>query len=131
MQIVPLRLVFAIAVEHLHAVVLAVGHVNPAVLVGRDVVHDVELARIAAGFAPGLHQLAGGRVLVHAGIAVAVRHINFALRRERRVRAAMERLATHIGRGLVGDADREQHLALRRALAHRVVAVVGAIEVVI
>jgi hypothetical protein len=33
-QIVPLRLVFAVAVEHLHAVVLAVGDIDPAVGVG-------------------------------------------------------------------------------------------------
>src|SRR5450755_1176269 len=53
MQIIPLRLVFAVAVEHLHAVVLAVGDIDPAVLVGCDVVDDVELARIGAGLAPG------------------------------------------------------------------------------
>ena len=37
-QVVPLRLVFAVAVEHLHAVVLAVGDIDPAVGVGGDVV---------------------------------------------------------------------------------------------
>src|SRR5204863_8864531 len=40
-QVVPLRLVFAVAVEHLHTVVLAVGNVDPAVVVGGDVVGDV------------------------------------------------------------------------------------------
>src|SRR5882672_6863028 len=40
----------------------------------------------------------------------------------------MERLAAHVWRRLAGDADLEQDLALERALAHGVVAVVGAIE---
>ena len=39
--------------------------------------------------------------------------------------AAVERLAAHIGRRLAGDADRQQHLAVERALADRVVAVIG------
>src|SRR5262249_28144798 len=53
MQVVPLRLEFAVAVEHLHAVVLAIRDIDPAVLVGGDVVHDVELAGIGARLAPG------------------------------------------------------------------------------
>src|SRR5262249_649770 len=36
MQIVPLRLELAVAVEHLHAMVLAVGDIDPAVGVGGD-----------------------------------------------------------------------------------------------
>ncbi len=40
----------------------------------------------------------------------------------------MERLAAHVWRRLAGDADLEQDLALERALAHGVVAVVGAVE---
>src|SRR2546430_6001710 len=43
-QIVPLCLVFAVAVEYLDAMVLAVGDIDPAVGVGSDVVDDVELA---------------------------------------------------------------------------------------
>src|SRR5262245_59666792 len=39
----PLRLEPAVAVEDLHAVVLAVGHVDPALGVAGDVVRDVEL----------------------------------------------------------------------------------------
>ena len=131
MQVVPLRLVFAVAVEHLHAMVLAVRDVDPAVRIGDDVVHEVELARIGAGLAPALDQLSVRRVLVHAGIAVAVRHVDLALRRQRRVGAAVERLAAHERRGLARDADGEQHLAVGRALAHRVVAVVGAVEIVV
>ena len=52
MQIVPLRLVLAVAVEHLNAVVFAVGDVDPAVGVATDVVDDVELALVGAGLAP-------------------------------------------------------------------------------
>src|SRR5579871_5687751 len=96
-QIVPLRLVFAVAVEHLYAVVLAVGDIDIAVGVGRDVVHDVELAGIAARLAPAPDQFAVGRELVHAGIAVAVGDIDLALRRQRGVGAAVERLAAHEG----------------------------------
>ena len=51
-QIIPLRLVLAVAVEHLHAMVLAVGDVDPTVGVGDDVVHQVELARIGAAARP-------------------------------------------------------------------------------
>src|SRR5262249_31042292 len=78
MQVVPLRLILAVAVEYLHAVVLAVSDIDPAVLVGDDVVHDVELARIGAGLAPGLDELAVGRELVHAGIAVTVGDVDVA-----------------------------------------------------
>ena len=44
-HVVPLRLVPAVAVEDLDAMVLAVGDVDPAVGVAADVVRDVELAR--------------------------------------------------------------------------------------
>lgn len=80
MQVVPLRLVFAVAVEYLDAVVLAVGNIDEAVGVGCNIVDDVELAGIGAGFAPGLQQLAVGRIFVDAGIAVAVRDVNLSLR---------------------------------------------------
>ena len=130
-QIVPLGLVFAVAVEHLHAMVLAVGDIDPAVGIGGDVVDDVELAGIGARLAPGLQQLAVGRVFVDAGIAVTVRDVNLALRRQRGMGAAVERLAAHIRLWPVRDADRQQHLAVDRALAHGVVAVIGAIEIVV
>src|SRR5260221_219074 len=51
-QIVPLRLPFAVAIENLHPVVLAVGDIDPAIGVAADVVRDVELARVGAGLAP-------------------------------------------------------------------------------
>ena len=130
-QIVPLRLVFAVAVEHLHAMILAVGDIDPAIGIGRDVVDDVELAGIGAGLAPAFEQFAVGRVFVDAGVAVAVGDIDLALRRQRGVGAAMERLTAHERRRLVRNADGQQHLAAGRTFAHGVVAVVGAIQIVV
>ena len=124
-QIVPLGLELAVAVEHLDPVVLAVGDIEPAVGVAADVVRDVELAGIGAGLAPRHQQLAVGRVFVDARVAVAVRDVEVALRRQGGVGAAVERLAAHEGLGLAGDAERHQHLAVERAFAHRVVAVIG------
>jgi len=43
----------------------------------------------------------------------------------------VKRFAAHERRRLVRDADRQQHLAVGRALAHRVVAIIGAIEIVV
>src|SRR2546425_10062119 len=41
---------------------------------------------------------------------------------------AAKRLAAHEGRGRVGDADRQQQLALERAFAHGMIAIVGEID---
>src|ERR1700751_6154983 len=51
MQILPLRLELAVAVEHLNAVVLAVGDMDPAVGATADVVHDGDFTFAGAGFA--------------------------------------------------------------------------------
>ncbi len=83
------------------------------------------------GLAPGHQQLSVRRILVHARIAVAVADVDLALRRERRVGAAVKGQAAHVGRGLARHADLEQHLAVGRALPHEVAAVVGAVEVVV
>src|SRR6516162_233427 len=80
-HVVPLPLVFAVAVEHLDAVVLAVGDIDPAIRVTADVVRDVELAGIGAGFAPRHQELAVRRVFVDAGIAIAVGDIDLLPRR--------------------------------------------------
>jgi len=45
--------------------------------------------------------------------------------------SGVKRLAAHERRRLVRDADGQQHLAVGRALAHGVVAVIGAIEMVV
>jgi hypothetical protein len=61
-------------------VVLAVGDIDPAVAATADVVRNVELARVGAGFTPRHQELAVRSVLMDAGIAVAVRYVEFALR---------------------------------------------------
>src|ERR1700730_8395666 len=60
MQVIPLRLILAVAVENLDAVVLAVGDIDPTIGVGADVVHDVEFAWASAGLAPRHQQLTVG-----------------------------------------------------------------------
>jgi hypothetical protein len=62
-QVFPLRLVFAVAVEHLDAMVLAVSDIDPAVGVTADVVDDVELALTGSGFAPHISNLPSGEYL--------------------------------------------------------------------
>src|SRR5207237_2672106 len=57
-QVIPLRLPSAVAVEDLHPVVLAVGDIDPTVRVAADVVRDVELAGVCTRLAPGGQQLA-------------------------------------------------------------------------
>src|SRR5215472_3973894 len=57
-QVVPLRLELAVAVEYLDAVVLAVGDIDPAVGVAADVVRHVELAGVGSRFAPRHQQFA-------------------------------------------------------------------------
>src|SRR6185295_14076047 len=128
MQVVPLRFVFAIAVEHLHAMVLAVGDVDPACIVGGDIVGDIELPRFAAGFAPRHDELARWREFVHARVAVAVGNVDFVLRRQRRVRATVKRFPAHERGGFAGDADRQLDLARAGAAPHRMVPVIGQVE---
>jgi hypothetical protein len=70
MLIVPPRLVFAVAVEHLHAMVFSVGDIDKNVGVGGDVMHNVELAGIGAGLAPAHDQFAIRAEHVDAGVAI-------------------------------------------------------------
>src|ERR1700759_5107000 len=57
-QIVPLGFELAVAVEHLHPMVFAIGNVQPAVGIAADVVRDVELPGVGARLAPGHDPLA-------------------------------------------------------------------------
>src|SRR5262249_1906465 len=125
MHVVPLRLIFAVAIEHLHAMILAVGDIDPAFFVSANVVHDVELTWIAPRFAPREKQLSVGRILVYSGVAVAVRNIYVPLRGEGHMRAAIERFAALIGRRLVWHAQGENDFSIQAALSHGVVAVVA------
>src|SRR3979409_2475928 len=93
MQIVPLRLPFAVAAERLQSVLLAVGDIEPALRIAADIVRDVELAGIGAGLTPGAQEFTVDGEFVDARIAVAVRDVEMvALRRQRRMRTAVKRL---------------------------------------
>ena len=105
--------------------IFPVGDVDPAIGVTADVVRDIELAGIGAGLAPGEQELAVRAEFMDPRIAVAVRDVEIALRREGGMGAAMERLAAHIGRRLARNAEGLQHLAVQGALADRVVAIIG------
>ena len=52
MQIVPLGLIFSIAVENLDAMVFTVRDIDPAISVATDIVCDVELPRIGSRLTP-------------------------------------------------------------------------------
>ena len=68
----PLRLVFAVAVKDLHAMIFAIGDVDPTLVVAGDIVDEIELPRIGTRFAPGEQEFAVGRILVNAGVGIAV-----------------------------------------------------------
>ena len=122
----PLRLKLAVGIEHLHPVVLPVGHEHPAVLVGADVVGDVEAAGVGARRAPRKEVGAVGGILVHPRVAVAVGNVEVAVARvDGDVGAAVEGVAAHKGRRLPADAQGEQHRAVQLALADGMVAVVA------
>src|SRR5260370_25839502 len=70
-HVVPLQLVLAVAVEHLHAMIFAIGDIYPAILVGRDLVGDVALSGIRAAGTPAHQASAVRRIFMDAGIAVA------------------------------------------------------------
>jgi hypothetical protein len=62
-QVLPLRFEFAVAVEDLDAVVLALGDIDPAIGVGADVVDDVELAPPVLGSPNDISNLPSGEYL--------------------------------------------------------------------
>jgi hypothetical protein len=124
-QVVPLRLVPPVRVEHLDAMVLPVRHIDPAIRVAGDVVDDVELARIRPGLTPGQQMPPVRREFVHAGVAIPVRHIDLSDWRQRGMGTTVERLAAHIRRRPARNPECQQHLALERALPDRVVGIVG------
>ena len=125
-HVVPLPQKASIRIEHLHAVVLSIGQVHQPVPVGSDVVGDVELARAVAGLTPGEDQPSVRAVLVDAGVAITIRHVEIAVAGiNRNMGAAVERIARHEFRGMSAGAQGQQYLAFQGALAYGVVAVVG------
>ena len=79
-----------------------------------------------AAFAPGRQVFSVRGVFVDLGVAVAVGDVDLALRRQRGMGAAAERTAAHERRRLAGYAEGHQHLAVERAFAHAMRAVIGA-----
>ena len=79
-EIVPLRFVLAVAVKDLHAMIFAIGDVDPTLVVAGDIVDEIELPRIGTRLAPGEQQFAVGRILVNARVGVAVGDVYIALR---------------------------------------------------
>src|SRR5215213_9550797 len=126
MHVIPLGLESTLSVKHLDAMVLTVGNVNPAVLITANVVDDVELARLCAGFAPGEQQPAVRRVLVDPSIAVAVGDVQVSARGQSGVGAAVERIPAHVRGRFARNADLQQHFAVGSYMTDSVVSVVGA-----
>ena len=79
-EIVPLRLIFAVAVEDLNAVIFPIGDVDPALVIAGDIVDEIELPRVGPRLAPGEQQFTVRRILVNAGIGIAIRDVDIALR---------------------------------------------------
>jgi hypothetical protein len=104
-------------------------------------VRQVELAGIAAGRSPGADQRAVGGEAVDAGIAATVGDVYVAIGRLGDVGHAVERLAAEQHRTLAdleagarGAPGLAQHLLeIARGVedAHRVVAVVGAVDAIV
>ena len=85
-----LGLEVAVGIEHLHALVAFIGNVHVALCIDGDAVDDVELPLAGATRAPVFHPLAVLVVLGHAGVAIAVGHIDVALRVPRHVGGPVE-----------------------------------------
>ena len=128
--VAPLAQVGAVAVEHLHPVALAAGDVDVARPVGLHAVHEVELSRSLPRLAPGEQVVAGGRVLVHARVAVPVGHVHVVgAGIEGDLGGTVERLAAVVAGAAVRRPPYLQHLAFGGALAHAVAERVHAVQV--
>jgi hypothetical protein len=125
-EVVQLGQVSPVGVEDLNPMVLAVGHVDEPLGVGRDVVRQVEAAGIGPRLPPGEEVPATGIVLVDARVPVAVGDVEVARdRRERDVGGPVERLAALEPCRRVRVPEGQQELPLPGELPDRVVAVVG------
>ena len=83
----------SVEIEHLHTIVLAIGHQQPASPIDPHAMRQVELSRRGPRLAPREQMLCVGRKLVHPRIAVAVAHEHRAIRRKRNVGRQVERPA--------------------------------------
>ena len=112
MQVGPFLLEFAVAIEHLNAAVLTVGHEHPVVACHPDAVRQVELARRGAGAAPRRFDDArhGEPVAPRRPIAVGHEH---------------RAVGGHVGVGGMVESVEARRLARGRIAAHVVVVVGG------
>jgi hypothetical protein len=76
----PLAEEVAVGREDLDSLVRSIGHIKLAVVVESDAVRQVELALAMARRAPRFDKPAVARKAVHAGVAVAVGHVDVAVR---------------------------------------------------
>ena len=60
--------------------IFAIGDVDPTLIVAGNIVDQIELPRIGTRLAPGEQEFAVGRILVNAGVGIAVGDVNIALR---------------------------------------------------
>ena len=133
-----------VVVQHLHALVAPVAHVDVALEVGGDRVRRVELQVAVAARADGLHEPAVLVVLHDARVEVAVRHEDVALLVEGHVGLAAEPVflvpavvdagARHVRQRpdrILPPADGHQHAAVGRELHQHVRAFVHRPDVVL
>src|SRR5882724_3990597 len=130
----PLVEILAVRAEDLDAIVLAIADEDAPVRGQGNAVRQEELAGTSARSTPGTLELATGRILVHAAIPVAVGDVEVALGPHCEIRRAVEGAArprdgtgilavvAGVGR-LVHGAHGHEQLAVRRELAHGVIAV--------
>jgi hypothetical protein len=137
LHVVPLVQIVAVRAEELDAVVLAVGDQHAAVRRHRDAVDEVELPRPDARLTPRLNERPVRSEAVDTRIAVAVRDVQLAARCDGEVGGPVEgwpavgdarqraAIVAGVG-GDAGDADRLEHLALRREAEDRLLPLVHA-----
>ena len=115
-------------VNTLHAVVLAVGHVDPSVVGNADAMGNAELAGAAARGAETAYVISVGAEAVHAGVAVTVGDVQLT-----------GRCGTDVGRvvegglhgGLVAGAEGAPEIAVRVIQQNLVGVAVGQVDGVV
>lgn len=89
---IPAAQIVARGAKKLYPAVLPVGDINRTGAVHRNTMGQIELTRAATGFAPGKFQLSVRAEFMHPGIAIAIGDIQTALRSDRDIGDAVERL---------------------------------------
>ena len=128
--------ILAVGVEHLDALIVAIGHVQQPLRVDRDRMRDVELARTGPFLAPRLDEVAVLVELDDLGLAapMALDHEDLALRPERHVIRLVEQPQMAVGVHLAGGvahAEHEQDASLGAELVDDMGARVGGPDVIL